>query len=70
MDKDIKDIEKALLEDERISRFLQGLMDASEEELSSVDGVGDILAKNLVAFFNKLSCRIALSIKVININVR
>ena len=31
MDKDIKDIEKALLEDERISRFLQGLMDASEE---------------------------------------
>ena len=31
MDKDIKDIEKALLDDERISRFLQGLMDASEE---------------------------------------
>ena len=31
MDKDIKDIEKALLEDERISHFLQGLMNASEE---------------------------------------
>lgn len=31
MDKDIKDIEKALLEDEHISRFLQGLMNASEE---------------------------------------
>lgn len=31
MDKDNKDIEKALLDDERISRFLQGLMDASEE---------------------------------------
>ena len=28
------------------------LMGASEEELSSVDGVGDILAKNLVEFFN------------------
>ena len=28
------------------------LMGASEEELSSVDGVGDILAKNLVDFFN------------------
>ena len=28
------------------------LMVASEEELSSVDGVGDILAKNLVDFFN------------------
>lgn len=27
------------------------LMDATEEELSSVDGVGDILAKNLVDFF-------------------
>ena len=31
MDKDNKDIEKALLEDDRISRFLQGLMDTNEE---------------------------------------
>lgn len=31
MDKDNKDIEKALLEDDRINRFLQGLMDTNEE---------------------------------------
>lgn len=31
MNKNINDIEKALLEDERISHFLQGLMNASEE---------------------------------------
>ena len=31
MNKDNKDMEKVLLEDERISHFLQGLMNASEE---------------------------------------
>ena len=31
MNKNINDIEKALLEDERISHFLQGLMNVSEE---------------------------------------
>ena len=30
---------------------LEALMDANEEELSAVDGIGDILAKNLVEFF-------------------
>ena len=32
-------------------KTFSALMDATEEELSSVDGVGDILAKNLVDFF-------------------
>ena len=37
------------------------LMSASEDELSSVDGVGDILAKNLVDFFENENNRLMIA---------
>ncbi|MBO5983257.1 MAG: NAD-dependent DNA ligase LigA, partial [Clostridia bacterium] len=42
-------------------RTFDALMSASEDELSSVDGVGDILAKNLVDFFENENNRLMIA---------
>ena len=42
-------------------RTFDALMSASEDELSSVDGVGDILAKNLIDFFENENNRLMIA---------